>query len=246
MTGTELTRLTYRLPRDYAIFTITEWTGLCSGVQRPSNTGSRLCPISARRHQSGADGAKVGSTTPTIDYHGQQMALPASTQKVITALAALLQLGPDFRFNTTFETRGQISAGTLNGDLIVRFDGDPTLRRQNIRNMVASLKKQGIARISGDILIDTSVFASHDKAPGWPWNDLTQCFSAPPAAAIVDRNCFSISLYSAPKAGDRAFIRVASYYPVHMFSEVKTLARGSAEAPIASWTSSQVSSTAIP
>ncbi|AKM46080.1 serine-type D-Ala-D-Ala carboxypeptidase [Edwardsiella anguillarum] len=174
---------------------------------------------------------KVGSTTPTIDYHGQQMALPASTQKVITALAALLQLGPDFRFNTTFETRGQISAGTLNGDLIVRFDGDPTLRRQNIRNMVAALKKQGVTRISGDILIDTSVFASHDKAPGWPWNDLTQCFSAPPAAAIVDRNCFSISLYSAPKAGDRAFIRVASYYPVHMFSEVKTLARGSAEAP---------------
>ncbi|UQQ17349.1 D-alanyl-D-alanine carboxypeptidase [Salmonella sp. WGH-01] len=47
------------------------------------------------------------------------------------------------------------------------------------------------------MLIDTSIFASHDKAPGWPWNDLTQCFSAPPAAAIVDRNCFSVSLYSA-------------------------------------------------
>ncbi|XPE60567.1 hypothetical protein ACNKHT_20835 [Shigella flexneri] len=28
---------------------------------------------------------------------------------------------------------------------------------------------------------------------------MTQCFSAPPAAAIVDRNCFSVSLYSAPK-----------------------------------------------
>lgn len=173
---------------------------------------------------------KVGATTPAIDYHGQQMALPASTQKVITALVALLQLGPDFRFTTTFETHGQINAGTLNGDLVVRFDGDPTLRRQQIRNMVATLKKQGVERISGDIFIDTSVFASHDKAPGWPWNDLTQCFSAPPAAAIVDRNCFSVSLYSAPKAGERAFIRVASYYPVHMFSEVKTLARGSAEA----------------
>ncbi|WP_420299491.1 serine-type D-Ala-D-Ala carboxypeptidase [Edwardsiella tarda] len=173
---------------------------------------------------------KVGATTPAIDYHGQQMALPASTQKVITGLVALLQLGPDFRFTTTFESRGQISDGTLNGDLVVRFDGDPTLRRQQIRNMVAALKKQGVERIRGDIFIDTSVFASHDKAPGWPWNDLTQCFSAPPAAAIVDRNCFSVSLYSAPKAGERAFIRVASYYPVHMFSEVKTLARGSAEA----------------
>lgn len=52
---------------------------------------------------------------------------------------------------------------------------------------------------------------------------MTQCFSAPPAAAIVDRNCFSVSLYSAPKPGDMAFIRVASYYPVTMFSQVRTL-----------------------
>ena len=41
----------------------------------------------------------------------------------------------------------------------------------------------------------------------------------PPAAAIVDRNCFSVSLYSAQKPGDVAFIRVASYYPVTMFSQ---------------------------
>ncbi|MBC8652318.1 D-alanyl-D-alanine carboxypeptidase, partial [Providencia vermicola] len=44
----------------------------------------------------------VGSNTPLIDYNAQQMALPASTQKVVTALAALLQLGPDYRFVTNF------------------------------------------------------------------------------------------------------------------------------------------------
>lgn len=173
---------------------------------------------------------KIGAPAPAIDFHGQQMALPASTQKVITALAALLQLGPDYRFTTTFETRGNISSGVLKGDLIVRFSGDPTLKRQQIRNMVAQLKNQGVREIRGDVLVDTSVFASHDKAPGWPWNDLTQCFSAPPAAAIIDRNCFSVSLYSATKPGDNAFIRVASYYPVHMFSEVRTLAKGSPDA----------------
>lgn len=68
------------------------------------------------------------------------MALPASTQKVITALAALLQLGPDFRF-TTLETKGSLDGGVLKGDLIARFGGDPTLKRQDIRNMVATLKK---------------------------------------------------------------------------------------------------------
>lgn len=173
---------------------------------------------------------KVGAQAPEIDYHGKQMALPASTQKVITALAALLQLGPDFRFTTTLESKGSVENGTLKGDLIARFGGDPTLKRQDIRNMVAALKKSGVQKIEGNVLVDTSIFASHDKAPGWPWNDMTQCFSAPPAAAIVDRNCFSISLYSAQKPGDLAYIRIANYYPVNMFSQVRTLARGSAEA----------------
>ena len=67
------------------------------------------------------------------------------------------------------------------------------------------------------MLIDTSIFASHDKARlAMERHDAV--FSAPPAAAIVDRNCFSVSLYSAPKPNDLAFIRVASYYPVTMFS----------------------------
>ncbi|UNB79397.1 D-alanyl-D-alanine carboxypeptidase [Klebsiella pneumoniae] len=51
--------------------------------------------------------------------------LPAGTQKVITALAALLQLGPDFRFTTTLETKGSLDGGVLKGDLIARFGGDP-------------------------------------------------------------------------------------------------------------------------
>ncbi|WP_426446117.1 serine-type D-Ala-D-Ala carboxypeptidase [Siccibacter colletis] len=173
---------------------------------------------------------KVGAPAPEIDYHSQQMALPASTQKVITALAALLQLGPDYRFTTTLESRGEVRDGVLEGDLIARFGGDPSFKRQDLRNMVATLKRAGVEKIKGNVLIDTSIFASHDKAPGWPWNDMTQCFSAPPSAAIVDRNCFSVSLYSAPKANDLAYVRVASFYPITVLSQVRTLPRGSSEA----------------
>lgn len=173
---------------------------------------------------------KVGSNTPLIDYNAQQMALPASTQKVVTALAALLQLGPDYRFVTNYETSAKLSNNTLSGDLVIRFSGDPTLTRQQIRNMTNALKQIGINKVDGDLIVDISAFASHDKAPGWVWNDMTQCFSAPPAAAIIDRNCFSVSLYPAERAGDMAFIKTANFYPVNMFSEVKTLAKGSPEA----------------
>ncbi|WP_254555340.1 D-alanyl-D-alanine carboxypeptidase, partial [Salmonella enterica] len=76
---------------------------------------------------------KIGAHAPAIDYHIQQMSLPASTQKVITALAALIQHGPDFRFTTTQETKGNVDNGIQKGDVLARFGGDPTLRRQDIR-----------------------------------------------------------------------------------------------------------------
>ncbi len=135
---------------------------------------------------------KIGAASPSIDYHSQQMALPASTMKVITALAALLQLGPDYRFHTQLESKGSLSGDTLRGDLVARFGGDPTLTRQDLRNMVAALKKQGVQHIDGNLVIAPSVFPSHDKAPGWPWNDtLTGCLTQrseplPLAFAIQD------------------------------------------------------------
>ncbi len=172
----------------------------------------------------------VGAKNPLVDYHGQQMALPASTQKIVTALAALLQLGKDYRFITTLESDAHLSEGVLKGNLTARFVGDPMLTRSQLRNMAETLKQSGIKQIDGDLVIDISIFSSHDKAPGWIWNDMTQCFSAPPSAAIVDKNCFSVSLYSAEQPGEQAFVRVPSFYPVNVLSEVKTLAKGSPEA----------------
>ena len=169
----------------------------------------------------------VGAPSPNLTYHANQLALPASTQKVVTALAALLQLGGDYQFTTTMETEGKINKDQLNGDLIFRFSGDPTLTRQQLRGMVAVLKQSGVTKVHGNLLIDTSAFSSHDQAPGWVWNDMTQCFSAPPGAAIVDKNCFSVLLQSGAKDGDIATVRKASFYPVTVLSEVETYEKGS-------------------
>ncbi|GKX56632.1 serine-type D-Ala-D-Ala carboxypeptidase [Leminorella grimontii] len=206
--------------------------------------GAALCALSAAAQAAEVDkytgllpeGAslslmvqKVGARSTVLDYQDKQLTLPASTQKVVTALAALLQLGPDFRFTTTIEGGGAINNGALNGDLIVRFSGDPTLTRQQLRTMIQSLKQQGVRKVSGGLTIDTSVFASHDKAPGWSWNDMTQCFSAPASAAIIDKNCFSVALQTAKQSGGTATVQVASYYPVQVISQVKTYPRNAPE-----------------
>ena len=56
-------------------------------------------------------------------YNSQAFMLPASTQKVFTALAAKLALGDQFRFETSALTNGKIQNRQLNGDLIIQFIG---------------------------------------------------------------------------------------------------------------------------
>lgn len=163
--------------------------------------------------------AKNLDTNQIITQHQSDIfMLPASTQKVFTALAAKLALPQDFRFQTALLTNGKVENNVLKGDLIVKFTGDPDLTSGQFYQLFSELKKQGIQKIEGNLILDTSVFASHDKASGWIWNDLTMCFNAPPAAINIDHNCFYVNLNADQAVGDYAKVDVPSAYPVQVFS----------------------------
>ncbi|MGY4675917.1 serine-type D-Ala-D-Ala carboxypeptidase [Ursidibacter arcticus] len=152
------------------------------------------------------------------EYQSKTFMLPASTQKVFTALEAKLALPEDFKFQTALLTNGKIENGSLNGDLIARFTGDPDLTSQQLFQLVSKLKQQGIQTIKGNLILDTTVFTSHDKAAGWVWNDLNICFSAPPAAVNIDNNCFYVNLDANKSSGSLITVDVPSAYPVQVFS----------------------------
>ena len=99
--------------------------------------------------QSGATVLDINSATPLN---------PASTMKLLTTLAALEQLGPAFNWHTNLYALGPVHDGTLAGDLLVRGGGDPYLLEDQVRNMLKALQRQGITRISGDLVLDTSYF----------------------------------------------------------------------------------------
>ena len=163
------------------------------------------------------------------DYNASTFMLPASTQKVFTALASKLVLGDQFQFETSLLTNGAVQNGVLNGDLIVKFTGDPDLTSGQLYNLFAQLKKQNINKINGNLILDTSVFASHDRGTGWIWNDLTMCFNSPPAAANIDSNCFSVNLDANQAVGESVKFNVPSQFPIQVFGTVKVV--GSDEAP---------------
>ncbi len=86
---------------------------------------------------------------------------PASTIKTLTTLAALNHLGPDYHWPTETYALGTVDdQGILNGDLLIRGQGDPFLVEEQLRNLLKSLMQQGIRHINGNLILDTSAFDS--------------------------------------------------------------------------------------
>lgn len=61
------------------------------------------------------------------EYQGNKGLSTASTQKIFTAAAALETLGKNYTYTTTSSYSGNISGGSLNGNLYISSNGDPTL-----------------------------------------------------------------------------------------------------------------------
>ncbi|EKD73767.1 MAG: D-alanyl-D-alanine carboxypeptidase, fraction B, penicillin binding protein 4, partial [uncultured bacterium] len=80
-----------------------------------------------------------------------QSLAPASTLKILTAEAALLYLGPNYRFNTQLLTdSGTITNGVLQGNLYVVLSGDPTFTDDNLLELLSALRSKSIHAIAGN------------------------------------------------------------------------------------------------
>jgi D-alanyl-D-alanine carboxypeptidase/D-alanyl-D-alanine-endopeptidase (penicillin-binding protein 4) len=87
--------------------------------------------LEARGYEHGHWGLLVvdGRTGETVCEHNSlELFAPASVTKLFSTAAALVELGPDYRFETPVVRQGEIdAAGTLHGDLILIAQGDPSM-----------------------------------------------------------------------------------------------------------------------
>jgi serine-type D-Ala-D-Ala carboxypeptidase/endopeptidase (penicillin-binding protein 4) len=93
--------------------------------------------------------------------------LPASTEKLFTTVGALTTLHPDFRFATTVVGVGTRAGSTWVGDLYLVGSGDPTFSSSDVASLAAQVRAHGIARVSGRIRGDETIFDSSRWGP-WP------------------------------------------------------------------------------
>lgn len=162
-----------------------------------------------RRADAGIFAVSFKTGKVLYTYKANAFFVPASNMKTITAYAALKYLGPEFRYHTQFLTDAASLTpqnGALPGNLYVKFDGDPSLQLQDLNNMVKQLQAMGIRTIEGHLVVDTSRYDSDGVSPGTVDGDRRYCYGAPVEAAILNKNCLSMRVLPATRAGEPALM----------------------------------------
>jgi serine-type D-Ala-D-Ala carboxypeptidase/endopeptidase (penicillin-binding protein 4) len=156
---------------------------------RAANIGEEHLGIHAIRL---SDGLTVLSHRPN------QSMQPASSLKVLTAIAGLEQLGPTYRARTELRAAGNVINGVLEGDLVLRGMGDLDLDWESFRKMLQNLRYKGIQRIRGDLIIDRNWYRPARPDLGEPPFDETPEFryNVIPDALMLNSNLVQLDMDS--------------------------------------------------
>jgi D-alanyl-D-alanine carboxypeptidase/D-alanyl-D-alanine-endopeptidase (penicillin-binding protein 4) len=159
--------------------------------------------------------AVSGDAAPRLSYRAGIAMNPASVMKLVTTFSALDILGPNFTWKTGFYTDGTLSKGVLTGNLIIKGGGDPKWVLERMEENFKTLQVLGVQRITGDIILDNSVFelpeknsADFDGEPMRPYNSapdgLLVNFKALILKFVPDPQTQTIRVISEPPMADVA------------------------------------------
>jgi D-alanyl-D-alanine carboxypeptidase/D-alanyl-D-alanine-endopeptidase (penicillin-binding protein 4) len=99
-----------------------------------------------------------GYREPIASWNSDKKRVLASVAKLFTTYSGVLALGYDYRWETKFYHTGYIRGGVLRGDLVVKASGDPTLKTEDLDDIIWNIKSLGINNILGNIIIDRTIF----------------------------------------------------------------------------------------
>jgi D-alanyl-D-alanine carboxypeptidase/D-alanyl-D-alanine-endopeptidase (penicillin-binding protein 4) len=136
---------------------------------------------------------------PIVDF-GSDVLEPASTIKLLTAVAVLERIDPNSRLRTSVRTAEAPRDGVVDGDLYVVGGGDPVLttpgyevsftNRDQLHNDLAPLADAiaatGVREVTGDIVGDDSRYDQERWVSTWPTRYQNQGFIGPLSALMVN------------------------------------------------------------
>lgn len=173
-------------------------------AQTPSALKSFIRKGSLRHAVVSFKAVELTSGTTVADYNSQLSLTPASNMKIVTTATALDVLGKDFNFETLLFYDGFIDASTLEGNLYIQGNGDPTLgsehfegdREAFLNEWLIGIQKVGIQKVSGDIIVLDQLFGYEGVSFKWLWEDLGNYYAPGIYGISVFDNMYRLYLQS--------------------------------------------------
>jgi D-alanyl-D-alanine carboxypeptidase/D-alanyl-D-alanine-endopeptidase (penicillin-binding protein 4) len=200
----------------FILFIITHLSDAQSVDQRLKVAIEKLLSNTALKHASMSLYVVNSKTNEVVfDYNSELGLVPASCQKIITSVTAYELLGNDFRYKTELGYTGKIKKGILDGNLIVRGYGDPTLGSWRytstkdtavLSNWIGAIQNAGIKKINGNIILDGSFFPINPIPGGWPWEDIGNYYGAGCWGLNWNENQYDLTLKPSKNEGGYATI----------------------------------------
>lgn len=165
-------------------------------------------------------------------HDARRLLQTASTAKLYTAALVLDTIGTDYRIPTQLLATRPVAQGHLEGPLILRGMGDPSLGTPGTNvdwadQLAGQLAASGVHEVQGDLIADDSYFQGPQVGAGWEARDLQSWFAVPASALSVQENVVALTVRPAGVPGHAALL---TFDPTgtmpHVDSHLTTAARG--------------------
>ncbi len=159
----------------------------------------------------------LDSGKTVFEHHADRLMSPASNSKLYPGALALDHFGADYKIITPILATAKPDAdGTIHGDLVISGRGDPSWNAKhagtNFWNLfspfVAELKKNGVRRVTGDLIGDTTFFRSPPTGGSWTVEDLENSEGAEISALTLADNMTLLRVKPAAKVGEPCALEI--------------------------------------
>jgi len=156
---------------------------------------------------------------------------PASTQKLLTSVLALNTLGPNYRYRTEVLFTGSLIDGRLDGDMILRGDGDPSLSSRFIGrtpdaamdSLVGRLVRAGVRQVTGRVIGDASGFESRSIPEGWHPRILQDSYAGRVSALTLNDNLVWVTVRPTTRGSPASVVLEPATTAIAVRANVRTV-----------------------
>lgn len=186
-----MARMKYRTPLACCLLA---WAGATACAQGlPAEVESALAEAGLPREAVVMLVAPAEGGPARVAHRVDARVNPASIAKLATTLAGLELLGPTYTWSTPVYFDGPVRDGVLQGNLVIKGQGDPKLVIERLWLLLKRVQAMGVRSIAGDIVLDRTAFTVPARDPGAFDGEPLRPYNASPDALLVNFKAVTVT-----------------------------------------------------